>query len=381
MIAMGTGAALSEIAEAQSRRPALKDVAAARHIAFGAEITVKDIADPDYAALVGRECSSITPGVEGKWAYVEPVEGVFRFGPMDALAGFAQHAGLSIHMHNLIWAVGLPDWTTRALEAGRGREIVQRHADAIGQRYGNRIGSWDVVNEPADPRWPSGPEGLCTTPWRRFMGPDFIATSLYLAAAAAPAARLMINDHTLEYDAPDRARKRLIYLRLVESLLRKGAPLHGFGLESHLKPWLPVAERQFRQFLKDLADFGLELFVTELDVCDRYLPSDNAVRDAMCADFARRYLDLVLDEAAVSTVIVWGLSDRNSWMATDTERKRLDGRASRPCAYDTQLRAKPMRDAIARALAGARDRPDRRAVRSRNHGAGARPAHGGDEPE
>jgi endo-1,4-beta-xylanase len=97
--------------------------------------------------------------------------------------------------------------------------------------------------------------------------------------------------------------------------------------------------------------------VTELDVCDRTLAPDIATRDKAVANITRRYLDLVLDEAAVCTVITWGLSDRTSWMLTDPVAHRSDGFPPRPLPYDSHLTPKPMREALAAAFRGARSRP------------------------
>jgi endo-1,4-beta-xylanase len=350
------GAAAMRAANAGDVTP-LRDLAAARNVAFGSEITLTDIADPAYAALVARECAIVTPGIEAKWGYVEPTEGQFRFGPIDALAKFARGAGVRLHMHNLIWAVGLPNWTLQALAQGRGRQIVARHISEVAGRYESLTDSWDVINEPADPRWPAGPEGLCTTPWRRALGPDFVKLALTATRAAAPAARLLINDDDLEYATSEGERKRATYLRLIESWRRSDAPLDGFGLEAHLKPWLPLAEIPYRRFLHELAGFNLKLYVTELDVCDRTLPPDIVARDTEVANLTRRYLDLVLDEPAVCTVILWGLSDRSSWMNRDPAGSRPDGLKPRPLPYDAHLTPKPMRAAIAASFRNACFRP------------------------
>jgi endo-1,4-beta-xylanase len=336
----------------------LRDLAAARNIAFGTEVTLTDIAcDPQYMALVARECAIITPGVEAKWGYIEPADGAFRLGPMDVLADFARSAGLRLHMHNLIWAVGLPQWTLHALQQGRGASIIERHVKIVAGRYKDLTDSWDVVNEPVDPRWPSDKNGLCLTPWRRALGAQVIAIPFSIMHSELPAARLLINDDDLEYDAPDREHKRATYLRLIESWLKAGAKLDSFGLEAHLKPWLPMADKAYRRFLRELGEFGLKLYVTELDVCDRTLSADIAVRDGAVADVTRRYLDLVLDEPSVCTVMTWGLSDHTSWMLRDPVAYRQDGLKPRPLPYDSHLRAKPMREAIAAAFRGARSRP------------------------
>jgi endo-1,4-beta-xylanase len=336
----------------------LHQLAAARNICFGSEITASDIRNsPIYASLVARECAIITPGIEAKWPATEPAEGQFAFAGLEVIVHFARTNQLRIHMHNLIWAVGLPAWTLMALSDGRGEAVMRDHIAMVAGRFRGQVASWDVINEPIDPRWPSAREGLCTTPWRRGLGANYVPVALRAAHAADPTAELLINDDDLEYEAPDRDRKRATYLRLIEGWLRAGVPLTGFGLEAHLKPWLPLAERSYRRFLHDLAGFGLTLHITELDVCDRTLPPDICVRDHAAAAFMKTYLDIALDEPAIRTVITWGLSDRFSSMINDTERRRSDGRPPRPLPYDANLQPKPMRMALAQAFRGARHRP------------------------
>ena len=50
--------------------------------------------------------------------------------------------------------------------------------------------------------------------------------------------------------------------------------------------------------------FGIE--VTEFDIDDRAFPADVPTRDRMVADFARRYLDVVLAEPAALDIVSWG---------------------------------------------------------------------------
>jgi endo-1,4-beta-xylanase len=353
-----SAAASTSINSAQARPLALRDAASARNIRFGSQVTVKDIlADHAYAELIARECEIITPGLEAKWAYTEPSEGNFTLAPMDQLRSYAASHNLQLHMHNLIWSVGLPRWVIAAIAEGREASVMARHIRALMSRYKEGVDSWDVINEPADPRWPSGPEGLCTTPWRNGLGPAYVDRALRDAASESPNARLMINDDDLEYEGPDRDRKRSIYLRLIESLRRNDVALGGFGLEAHLKPWLTIAEDSYRRFLRELAGLGLAIYVTELDVCDRTLPADVESRDGCVARFTKRYLDIVLDEPATCAVITWGLSDRTSWMLHDPTAQRRDKLAPRPLPYDAQLVAKPMRGAIMSALQHAPDRP------------------------
>ncbi len=340
----------------------LRGIAAARGITFGSEVVHAELdRDPAYAALVARECAILTPGLEAKWGASEPQDGAFRLEGLDAIATFAVAHGQRLHLHNLVWTVSLPGWLVPALEAGRGHEVLGRHIATLAGRYAGRglVQSWDVVNEPVNPRYPSDPQGLMTTPWWHALGPRFMDEAFIRARAADPHAILMINDDDLEYDYPGQQLKRDEYLRLLEGMLARGVPVTGFGLEAHLKPEHPIAEAAYRRFLRELAGMGLALCVTELDVLDRTLPAEPATRDRIVADTARRFLDVALDETALRTVITWGLSDRHTYMNRDPETRRADGLASRCLPYDDALAPKPLRQAIATALAHAPARRDR----------------------
>ena len=359
----GPGAVAADLLARRADKPAstakgcgatgatLRERAAARSLLFGAEVLASDLAaDPDYAALVARECALLTPGLEAKWAATEPAEGMFRLAGFDAIADFAAAHGIALHGHTLVWAVYNPPWLLEALRDGRGEAVLARHVEAVCGRHAGRVLAWDVVNEPIDPRWPADPQGVCTTPWWHALGPDYIERALRLAHQADPDALLLINDDDLEYDEPDRQTKRDQYLRLAERLRRRDVPLAGFGLEAHLKPGRRIAEAAYRRFLAELGGMGLALFVTELDVNDQSLPADLDARDAAVADITRRYLDVALDERAVRAVQCWGLSHRHEQMGRDPATRRADGLPNRALPFDATLALTPMGEAIGRAL-------------------------------
>ncbi len=330
--------------------PTLRSRAAARGLLFGAEILAADLADPDYAALVARECAILTPGLEAKWAATEPADGMFRLEGFDAVAGFTQAHGIALHGHTLVWAVYNPPWLLDALRTGRADAVLARHVAAVCGRHAGQVLAWDVVNEPMDPRWPADAQGLCTTPWWHALGPGYVDRAFALAHEADPRALLLINDDDLEYDEPDRQTKRDQYLRLLEVLLARGVPITGFGLEAHLKPGRRIAEAAYRRFLAELAGMGLALFVTELDVNDQLLPADTMVRDTMVADITRRYLDVALDERAIRSVQCWGLSQRHQQMGRDPSTRRADGLPNRALPFDDALQPTAMAAAIGQAL-------------------------------
>ena len=90
-------------------------------------------------------------------------------------------------------------------------------------------------------------------------------------------------------------------------------------------------EKEYRAFLREFADRGLPILITEMDVLDDGLPKDRKKRDQKVADVYRRYLDVALDEKAVKVVVAFGLTDRYTWLHEDKPRE--DGGHRRPLAF------------------------------------------------
>lgn len=100
---------------------------------------------------------------------------------------------------------------------------------------------------------------------------------------------------------------------------------------------------------KLIADLGLKILVTEMDVLDRSFPTDSMVRDRIVAETYENYLSVVLDEPAVIAVVTWGLSDRYTWLLKE-KRTRADKSPVRPLPFDAELRPKLAYNAITRAF-------------------------------
>jgi endo-1,4-beta-xylanase len=301
---------------------------------------------------VAAQCDSLTPELDLKWARIEPADGAFDFARMDALADFARRHRKQVHGHTLLWHRSIPDWAAAALAQTRSWEPVQRYFAAVMRRYGDLVGQWDVVNEPIEV---IDGQSLRQSPFHQAFGPGYIRRALESARGIAPEATLLINDYGLEYPhARDEDRRRSI-LGLVDSLRRQGAPLDGLGIQAHLDLRKgPIDQRVFEAFLQALADRGLMVFITELDVreADRGLPI--ARRDHEAAQAARALLDVAFDQPAVRGVTTWGLSDRYSWLNADEGNRGLP--------LDGELQAKPLYDAIADAMR----RPPRHAAPLKN---------------
>jgi endo-1,4-beta-xylanase len=166
---------------------------------------------------------------------------------------------------------------------------------------------------------------------------------------------------------PGNAKHRAGVLALLEGFKRRGVPVDALGVQSHLvtqgldtRAATAALEGEWRRFLDAVTAMGYGLVITELDVRDNTLPADIGARDRAVADFTRGYLDLMLSYPSVRDVLLWGLSDRYSWI--EGFEPRPDKARRRPCPYDDRFVAKPMRAAIAAALASAPKRAPSNAV-------------------
>ena len=170
----------------------------------------------------------------------------------------------------------------------------------------------------------------------------------------------MLNEFGFETDtefdaAADRQRNALIVL---DSLLDANVPVHAFGVQAHLDA-LDFAERfdadGYGQFLSELADHGLTILITEIDVLDDGLPADIDVRDAAVAEAYQRYLVVALAEPDVASLMTFNLTDRYTWLQEDYPRE--DNEPRRPLPFDQDLQPKPAYDAVFSALEAAPSRP------------------------
>ncbi|CAA7621923.1 endo-1,4-beta-xylanase [Magnetospirillum sp. SS-4] len=344
--------ALSGAPLARAAEP-LRSLAARQGIEFGCAISSRHLGEADLMELVSRECAGIVPEGEGKWASLRPSQDIFNFAPLDAIAGLARGRGLALRGHTLLWQHSLPDWLARILSdtPERAEEVLIHHVDRVVRRYGGFIRCWDVVNEVL------GDGGLRPGPWVDALGLEAVTIAFAASRAASPNTRLILNETAIESAAGPHAQRRHALLKLMETLLSRGVPMDGLGIQAHLRCSEPIDQGELRRFLSDVGGLGLDILITELDVNDAEVSGDPERRDRVVADHASRFLDVVLDELAVKSVYCWGLSDRHSWLHHHPAGWRADGARTRPLPFDAGLVAKPLAGALARAFAGARWRP------------------------
>jgi endo-1,4-beta-xylanase len=226
---------------------------------------------------------------------------------------------------------------------------------AMVRRYRGKVAAWIVCNEVTDPY---GMNGLRTdVPWYHTIGPGYVAESFHQAHQEDPDALLLLNEfgfQTIDQYGDKPVPRQKAMLEVIDKLLADKVPVHGLGMESHLLA-TDFAERfnrrEFRSFLREVADRGLKIVVSEMDVLDNGLPAAIPPRDLGVAEVYDRYLDCVLEEEAVICVIQYGLSDK--WTEENDDNPRKDGVPRRPCPFDKRMRPTPAFYAIEDAMGNA----------------------------
>jgi endo-1,4-beta-xylanase len=341
---------------------ALRKLASEKGLLYGTTISAKQIfGDPRFVDLVRQQTGLIVAENDMKWQVMNRGgRGDDDYGPADTVAAFALENDLALRGHNLLWYQRTPSWFFDLTSRPEIESAIVERVRRLAGHYRGMVHSWDVVNEPIEPK-DGRPDGLRTGVFLEMFGPDYLDLAYRTAREADPAARLVVNEYDVELDAPEQEARRTALLNLLERMRRSGTPVDAVGVQAHLScaGGPPFSAARLRRFLADVAALGLTIQITELDVTDENAPADEAHRDRLVADTYSRFLDTALDEPAVKMVVTWGLSDRHSWIVrkeTHESKWRSDGMPSRPLPFDSDLKPKPAFEAIAQAFAHAPQR-------------------------
>jgi endo-1,4-beta-xylanase len=273
-------------------------------------------------------------------------DGSLDFSGADKLVAFAQAERLRVHGHNLIWYIYRPPAFLRlAGDKAAFARAYDNYIHAVAGRHRGRIAGWDVVNEPVTEEG----EGYRNSLWSEQLGGvDHIVRALDAAREADPQAVLFVNEYHLE----SKPKKLATFLRLIEDLLRRGAPLTGIGTQMHMQYEQDPAT--IAPMIRELAAFGLPIHVSELDVSTRGGRQDFRPPEVRLERQAR----LVAEAAAAFAALpdrqryaftTYGLRDMDSWLRLPEQ----GGHASdNPLLFDDAGGPKPAAAAFVRAVRG-----------------------------
>jgi endo-1,4-beta-xylanase len=285
-------------------------------------------------SLLAQHFNSITAENDMKFENIQPHEGQFTFQKADKLAAFAQENGMKMRGHTLVWHNQTPDWVFQDVKGKQvDREtLLQRmkdHINVVMERYKGTIFCWDVVNEAVTDE---GPELYRSTKWLEIIGEDYIEKAFEFAHEADPEALLFYND----YNESNPHKREKIY-KLVKSLVDKGVPIHGVGLQAHWNLVNPSLE-DIRAAIERYASLGLKLHLTELDISvfnhedkrsDLTEPTPEML-ELQAERYHQVFLLLREYRDSITSVTFWGAADDYTWLSDFP----VKGRKNWPFLFD-----------------------------------------------
>jgi endo-1,4-beta-xylanase len=287
---------------------------------FGAGVSSHKFSDATYAAILDREFDVVTPENEMKLDATEPQQGRFVFTAADRVVDHALSRGKRVRGHTLLWHSGQPGWLQNLSGAALRRAMLD-HVTGVVSHYRGKIHSWDVVNE----AFADGTAGARRDSNFQRTGDDWIEMAFRAARAADPGAKLCYNDYNIENWA--HAKTRAVH-RMVQDFRARGVPIDCVGVQSHFNSGNPVPA-DFRETLRNFADLGVDVQLTELDV--------EGSGQAQAESY-RRVVQACYAVPRCTGITVWGIRDTDSWRASGTPLL-FDGAGNRKPAYCAVLSA------------------------------------------
>src|SRR3984957_16761093 len=213
----------------------LKQLAAEKGLLFGSCLALKYcVQSAAYQQLFLEQCDIATPELHMKWSSLSSQPGVYDFAAADKLVAFCSSAQIKVRGHTLVWHDALPAWVAPQLTAGTGQAVMSAHIRTVAGHFAGKLYSWDVVNEVLDPG-SRRPDCLRASPWLQNVGVDYIDEAFRATAMADPKALLIWNENYLEVSNGFGDAKRRALLNQLDALQARGVPIHGIGLEAHLR--------------------------------------------------------------------------------------------------------------------------------------------------
>ncbi|MFZ6030082.1 MAG: endo-1,4-beta-xylanase [Chloroflexota bacterium] len=275
-----------------------------RGILIGAAVNNGLVHEADYAEVLAREFNLITTENAMKFGIVHPEPGRYDFQAADEIVNFAHGHDIQVRGHTLVWQKQMPEW----LQYGdwtpeQVREILHRHIETVVGRYRGKVEIWDVVNEAM-----TGNGDVQRNFWYKQLGPEYIDLAFQWAHEADPDALLFIND----YAAEGINKKSDGLYELVEDMLARGLPVHGVGMQFHLDSGGAQNLDSVTRNMQRLADLGLQIHITELDVALNDDPTPEDLQEQ--ADTYQKILQTCLALPQCTAFITWGFTDKYSWI-------------------------------------------------------------------
>jgi endo-1,4-beta-xylanase len=313
----------------------LRDAAASAGKLLGAAIQSGYLSQAPYNATLSKHFSYLTAEYEMKWDPIQRSPGVYDFAGADQIVDFAESRGMRVKGHALVWHGATPAWVNTLSEPEL-RIAMEDHIRTVAGRYRGRVYAWDVVNEAVADQGQPNTDGLRNTVFLERLGPGYIADAFRLARKAAPDARLYYNEYSIE---GANAKFERMYA-LVKGLVDEGVPIDGVGFQMHVEAQNYPPASQIARNMQRIAELGLAVNISEMDVRIRLAPGDLVTRLETQKRAYREIVGVCVAQPLCDGVTFWGFTDRYTWIDSffgpDDPLLFDESYGAKPAAYGVQ---------------------------------------------
>lgn len=255
------------------------------------------------------------------WADLEPEQGkprydknspkVYRRPAPDLVVEFCREQGIEMKGHCLVYDAFAPGWLSK--EPDKIRLAIDRHFQEIGERYGESIRDWDIINETLSWNW-DGMERETAF----FREDDYLSYSFDCAARHLCANRNFVNDAVGIWDHFHGGRSW--YALLIKDLLHRGVRFDGIGIQCHqFVPREGEADyaakcynpRRIYDVLDTYGQFGKPVQISEVTIC-----SYNGDQEDMeiQAELLKQVYRVWFSHRAMDGIVYWNLADEYTYV-------------------------------------------------------------------
>nr|WP_154892997.1 endo-1,4-beta-xylanase [Paenibacillus xylanexedens] len=284
--------------------------------------------DETRLKLLTKHHNVVTFENDMKPDYAYNTDRQFDFTAEDALVQRVQDAGLDLHGHVLVWHAQSPTWLHTAadgkpLSREEALENLRTHVQTVVQHFGDKVISWDVVNEamndnPANPQeWENA---LRNSGWLQAIGPDYLEQAFLAAKEVIDENGWDIKLYYNDYNDDNQNKSTAIYsmVKEINENYAKDHPgeklIDGIGMQAHYN--LGTRLDNVKMSLERFISLGVEVSVTELDIM---AGTNSAITEKEAKQQAYLYASLMdlykKNSEHIPRVTFWGLNDNTSWRA------------------------------------------------------------------
>ena len=303
---------------------------------FGLAVGVNYLkSDEHYKEIVRSEVTRISTENAMKMNVISKGRGIYNWTDPDYIVDFAQNNDLKIHGHTLLWYRQTPQWVAN-FKGDREDwiEIMKEYIFDVVGRYKGKVSSWDVINEVINDNGEVYEKnGSYENLWMKNIGIEYIDLAFRFAHEADPDALLFYNEYGYEYSQP----RRKGVNKLINTLKKRGVPIHGIGLQMHTNINHPISD--LRNSIIMLADSTkLQVHISELDIALNPKHDPNLkLNDELLKRQQVHYCEIVkamirIPKEQQFGITCWGVIDSSSYMALNPDW---------PLLFDNNYQKKP----------------------------------------